>query len=269
MWIVEIIILLVGLIGALWFGLKVKPEPFSVYGDTAAPPEAVSLPDNLPAPVARYAHTAIGEQIPVIYSAVITGTGKLTFKGITFHARWRFIHDVGQGYRHYIETTIFGRPLLVVNEWFLDGKSRLELPFGIVGAGPKTDSAAALGLWSEAVWTPSVYFTDPRVRWEAVDDRHARLIVPSGTGEDSYTVTFDAQTGLIARLESMRFQDEKSAEKILWTNKIRGWKTLNGIQVQTPTDILWGNQSRPWFTPEVATIVYNVDVSAYIRARGL
>ena len=89
-----------------------------------------------------------------IESAVITGRGRLRFMGITFPARLRFIHDAGQGYRHYIEATIFGLPILKVNERYLDGQARMELPVGVVENEPKINMAANLGLWGESIWLP-------------------------------------------------------------------------------------------------------------------
>ena len=65
-----------------------------------------------------------------------------------------------------------------VNEWYLDGKARMELPVGVIENEPKIDMAANLALWGEAIWLPSILITDPRVRWEAIDDTTARLIVP-------------------------------------------------------------------------------------------
>ncbi len=267
--IVAILIVLAVIVLFLWAGLQVKPAPFPRYAEPTTLPETIPLPTDLPAPVERFFKAAIGEQIPVINSAVISGSGKLKFMGIPFNARWRFIHDAGHAYRHYIETTIFGLPLMKVNEWFLDGKSRLELPFGMVGEGAKIDSAAALGLWGESVWLPSILATDPRVRWEAIDEASARLVIPSGDGEDSFTVTFDPATGLMRQLEALRWRDEKTPEKILWMNKILGWQSFNGIQLPSPTAIIWQDQGFAWFTPVVEDAVYNVDVSAYIRARGL
>lgn len=56
----------------------------------------------------------------------------MRFKGITLPARLRFTHKAGESYRHYIEATFWGLPVLKVNEHFLKGKSRLALPFGVI-----------------------------------------------------------------------------------------------------------------------------------------
>lgn len=269
------ILALLALVG--WVGLRVRPAPFPAYvGKTprlpAPDPAMVDLPTDLPTPVTRYYRAIMGEQVPVVETAVISGRGRLRIKGVTFPARFRFTHSAGQGYRHYIEVTFFGRPLMKVNEWFLDGQARMELPMGVIENEPKIDSAANLSLWGEAVWHPAVFLTDPRVRWEAVDDQTARLIVPvggsDGQDEDAFTVTFDPETGLLHSLEAMRWKEPASPEKILWRNEPLGWRGFNGVQVPSPAATIWADEGTPWAVWTVEEIVYNVDVSEYIRAEG-
>jgi len=57
-----------------------------------------------------------------------------------------------------------------VNETYLDGQLRQELPVGVVANEPKADMAANLALWGEqAIWMPSVLATDRRLRWQVID----------------------------------------------------------------------------------------------------
>ncbi|HEY53691.1 MAG TPA: hypothetical protein G4N94_09565, partial [Caldilineae bacterium] len=199
---------------------------------------------------------------------VISGRGRLRIKGVTFPARFRFTHIAGQGYRHYIEATFFGYPLMKVNEWYLDGQARMELPMGVIENEPKIDSAANLSLWGEAVWFPSILLTDPRVRWEAVDDATARLIVPYGDDEEAFTVAFDPETGLLLKLEAMRWKEPGSEAKTLWRNEPLGWQRFSGTLVPSPAATTWLDEGSPWAVWTIEDVAYNVDVSDYIQARG-
>ncbi|MCX7783156.1 MAG: hypothetical protein N2318_05870, partial [Meiothermus sp.] len=107
---------MVALVAIAWLGLRVQPAPFPAYRAAAAPIATMPLPTGLPAPVERYYRTIYGEQIPVITSAVVTGRAMLgPVPGFPqFPARFRFIHEAGKNYRHYIEATWFGFPILRV-----------------------------------------------------------------------------------------------------------------------------------------------------------
>ena len=105
----------------------------------------------------------------LVAKAVIIGRGSRRFRGITFPARLRFTHNAGLGYRHYIEATFFGFPLMNVNESYLDSKARMELPVGVIEKEPTVDMAGNLSLWCDSVWLPAILLTDRRVRWEPVE----------------------------------------------------------------------------------------------------
>jgi hypothetical protein len=303
-YVIPLIVLFGVVLAAGWLGLRVKPQPFPAYPERTPALNTVAPPPGLPAPVARFYQTISGDQIPVIESAVITGRAKLRFKGVSFPARLRFTHLAGQGYRHYIEATIFGYPLMKVNESYLDGHARMELPVGIIENEPKVDMAANLGLWGESLWLPSIFLTDPRVRWEASDDATVRLVVPfdyaqdrpfdyalqsipkrqrrgqdrpfdyaqdrpGDEGEDSFTVTFDPDTGLIRWMEAMRYREAKDEAKLPWRLEPLGWQVFNGITIPSPAFVTWMDEGTPWLVFTVEDLAYNVDVDEYIRGKGL
>ncbi len=262
------IVVLIILVILAWIGLRIKPKPFPAYPQQTPPMETVALPDDLPAPVTRFYQRIFGDQVPIITSAVISGRAKMRVGGLTFPGRFRFVHKAGQDYRHYIEATIFGVPIMKVNESYLDGSSRLELPFGVTEGEPKINQAANLGLWAESIWLPAIFLTDDRVHWESIDEKTATLFVPFEGSEESFVVRFDPQTGLVQLLEAMRYKEAADLTKTLWINQALNWCVVNGYSLPAQGAVIWLDEGTPWAVFTVEEILYNVDIDATIHAKG-
>jgi hypothetical protein len=252
-----------------WLGILIPPRPFPAPGAMRTTPKTMPLPTGLPPPVERFYRTVYGERVPVIDSAIVSGRARLRPVGrIMLPARFRFLYEAGRGYRHHIEVTLFGIPVMTVDERFVDGRGVMSLPFG-VEQGDAIDQAANLGLWAETIWFPSVYLTDPRVRWEPVDAHTAVLITPAaGSASERIIVRFDEQTGLIVWFESMRHRGAASASKMLWLNRIAAWRERDGRPFAATGEAIWMDDGKPWAIFDVEDIVYNADVTQRLRGRG-
>ncbi|MEZ4863486.1 MAG: DUF6544 family protein [Caldilineaceae bacterium] len=251
-----------------WVGLKIKPAPFPAFPQPTPPFAMIPLPAGLPAPVERFFRLVYGEEAPVITSAVLTGRATMRpFGPLALPARFRFTHDAGKGYHHYIEATWFGIPIMKVNEHFLEGQGRLELPFG-VEEGDKIDQGATLGLWSESLWLPAIYLTAPGVRWEPVDEVTALLVVPFNDAEERYVVRFDPANGLPTWFESMRYHGQSSTDKVLWLNHLVEWEMHSGKPALKTGTAIWMDDGKPWAVFTVEEAVFNVDIREYIRTKG-
>jgi hypothetical protein len=268
----QILIILIGALIALvvlsWLGLQIIPKPFAPFPQKSQVQETIPLPEDLPAPVARFYRQIYGQQVPLIQSAVVSGRASLRIQGITFPGRFRFTHNAGQDYRHYIEATLYGLPLMKVNERYLGRESRMELPFGVTENDPRVNQGANLGLWAESIWLPSIWISDPRVRWEPVDQDTALLVVPYGEEEQRFVMRFDPQTGLPNILESMRYRGAESQDKILWINQVLEWGQINGHTVPTVSSLTWLDEGSPWAVLTAEELVYDVEVADYLRVKG-
>jgi len=260
---VVLLCLVAGLLFVGWLGFQIRPARFPEFPRSEAELATIPLPGGLPAPVERFYRQVYGERVPVIHSAVVTGWASMRRGGIRFPGRFRITHLAGQGYRHYIEATWFGLPFIKVNEHYLDGQAE----FG-PAAGPKLNQAANLGLWAESIWLPTIWITDARVRWEVVDEQTAMLVVPFGDGVERYVVRFDPESGLPSLMESMRYKDVDSPGKTLWLNQSLAWAPLNGSLTGVAGAAMWFDEGTPWAVFHVEDIVFNADVTEYVRADG-
>ena len=262
------ILITIGVLAALWLigwlGLKVPAPLFpALPADAAAQPETIVLPAGLPAPVERFYRTLYGDEIPVIETAVVSGRVGLWLGPIRFPGRFHFTHEVGRNYRHDIDLTWFGIKVMSVDESFLNGQSRLNLPWplGLTENEPKNNQAANLGLWGESLWFPAIYLTDPRLRWEPLDQDSAILVVPGPEGEERFVMRFDPETGLHTLSEVMRYRDAADTRKILWIPESVEWGKVDGLPVPRVSAITWFDMSFPWATWTTEEMRVNLDVS--------
>lgn len=268
LYIILLILALMIFIG--WLGLQFKPAPFPPYDAQQFETKTVPMPDNLPLPVERFYRAVYGGNIPVIESAVFQGRATIRpFMNIPLPARFIFVHNAGKDYRHYIEATWFGLPIMKVNEGYVEGASFFEAPVGSIHDDPATNQAANLAVWAEAGWFPSIWLTDPRVRWQEVDEKTALLFVPFEEGMENFVVRFNPETGMIDNMEAMRYRDSgDQAEKILWITTTEQGPNIEGTNLSAVGSATWLDQGRPWATFTLEEAHYNVAISEYIHQKG-
>jgi hypothetical protein len=253
-----------------WLGLQIQSQSFPAYPDKTPQLKTLPLPSGLPAPVERFYRTVYGEEIPVIETVVIQGRGVIKpVMNIPIPARFVFVHNAGKDYRHYFEATLFGIPLLKVNEGYIDGASFFESPMGSYYDDANSNQGANLAVWAEAVWFPALWVTDSRARWEPVDEYTALLYVPYEEGEENFLVRFNPRTGLIDLIEAMRYREiGEGKDKILWIVRNEAGQPVAGTNISPVGSVMWLDQGKPWAYFNLEELIFNVNVSTYIHQRG-
>lgn len=266
--VIVISLLVLVLVGG-WLGIRVKATGFPMVNPGPVA-RRVPIPGGLPAPVERFARALFEDNLPDVQSAMVLGRAQLAPTGMPMPTRFRFYYDAARSsHYHDIQVTWFNLTFMRIHERNLEGHVNLDLAIiGKVNDQPKTNRAGIQGYWSEVLaWVPSIALTDPRVRWKAVDDTTARLYLPGLDDSEAFTVRFDASTGLISEIETLRYQSEENAERWRWFNRILAWGVVNGMRIPVRAQTQW-REDKPWATWEVEQVVLNVDVSARLAQFG-
>lgn len=249
---------LIALGGVGWVGLQIAPQNFPAPTTKSEDLGTVGVPPDLPAPVRRYFEVAFGERVPRVESVVAWGRARAKF-GIWMPLRFLLYHRPGYDFRRDMEVTWFGLPVLNAMDQYINGKG-MTGPVGNADTGPEVDQGSNMILWAEATFYPSLLLTDPRIRWEAIDETSARLHFPFGAQEDELVFHFDPQTGLVSRTSALRYQGN-TGQKVPWYAEIQEWQTINGMKLPLEVAVVWENQPGPWSYWRFEHILWNVDIS--------
>lgn len=249
---------LAALVGIGWAGLQVSPSNLPPPVDEPQDLGTVEIATDLPAPLRRYFQAALGDRSPRIESLIVYGRARANF-GIWLPLRYRLVHRPGYAFERSMEVTWFGLPVLKAIDRYVDDVG-MTGPVGKAATGPAVDQGANMILWAEAPLMPSLWITDSRIRWEAVDDTSARLLFPFGNGEDELMVHFDPENGLITRITALRYRDEESG-KIPWHVDFLSWQTVNGAKLPARIAVTWEDQGEPWSYWNFEDVYWNADIS--------
>jgi hypothetical protein len=251
--------ILVVLAGVMTLGLSLRPRPFRPHPAPSHLEERAPIQPGLPAPVQRHFSETLGENPPRVQTAVVWGRGKAIVRGVWIHLRFKAWYRPGEAFLRRMEFTFYLRPVMRGTERYASGVGGFELGEE-VDRGPIVDHDQALALWAEAVWMPSVFVHDPRVRWEAVDAHSARLVVPIRGGEQAFMVFFDPLFGCMTHLTAERLSSETN-EPEPWRFDLREWKHFHGLLLPCEVTLAWGEAGSPWLYMTVDGVSYNVNVS--------
>ncbi len=257
-------IILLGLIGLFTLGLVIPPRPFRRHPAPSHQGDPTPFRSELPEVAYRHFVKTIGEEPPMISTAVVWGRGRASIRGVWVPLRFKAWYRAGEAYYRRMEVTWFQRPVMRGIDSWIDGVGLFEMGEK-VETGERIDQGQLLTLWSDTVWIPSVYVHNPQIRWLPVDEHTARLVIPFKDRTESMDAHFDPVSGLMTHLTALRYSDD-SMEKEPWRVDLLEWKEINGLLIPYHIDIAWGEAGSPWSYWTVDGIAYNVSVEEQLGA---
>lgn len=204
--------------------------------------------DALPAPVARYFAFAFPDGDVAARTVRIRWTGEFRIgpdagwlpltaeqhftvrpPGFLWDARIRMLPLV---------------PVHVRDTYDADGASMRGRIGGLVTvvnqAGTPELAQSALARWiGEAVWFPMALLPREGVRWEAIDDSSARVVVTDGAVTAAAVLHF-AATGEPVRMTAMRYRDDEGTAVLTpFEGVYRDFTPIGGIMVPMRAEVAW------------------------------
>lgn len=215
--------------------------------------------ENLPTPVWRYFLYAFKERQPYISYVRLKHSG--TFK-TSLNGKWQDI--TGEEYFTVDKPGFIWKGrigFLTAIDSYVAGQGSLKVYlFSVLrianGTGPKFTQGELLRWLGESVWFPTALLPGDGVRWESIDDYHARLEFTCDNVNVHYIVTFN-ENAEITTLETMRYIDGRSLH--IWIGKLSNYEMQNGMMIPTTIEAVWKIEGRefPYAVFNVSQIEYD------------
>lgn len=252
---------LAGLLCLGYLGLKVPPKSFRFDQVKLDMEEGSHIVMQIPKELQRYAErTLLGEDgVSKVENSVVWGRAKIHVKGLWMPARFITYYESGEGFFRYIEITWFGIPIMNGYDLYYDGTADFYIA-GQKETGEKIRQGQNIALWAETIWSPSVYFTDKRLKWEKKENNVFELKIPYNDEEDTIQFFMNDDTGLIEKMEAKRYKGQ-SNNKVPWEIDILEWKEIDGVFIPSYSSVKWDDEKEPWSYWDIKGVSYNVEIS--------
>jgi hypothetical protein len=219
---------------------------------------------DLPAPVACYRALAADRAPRVVETLAIETTAWMRRPWMPrIPLEIRMAHRLGYEFVHDIR---IGRGALSFRfglDAYVDGHGLMKVGPSLQ-AGIEFDQGALIALWGEALCFPAAWERRTDIRWEAVHEGSARLVVAGPEGEIPITVGFDPQTGCPASCSADRYRAK--GPKVGWTGRFGDWRRFDGgVPAPSRFEVQWADEPYPWIEIRTTTISVNAPVDDALR----
>jgi hypothetical protein len=237
-----------------------------------APPAREDMRD-MPAPLVRYFRYTMGQRPPQtiapLVRLVLKGTVRIpqaaSADGVTRATPWlehngTEILSLSADNAAFLWKSVWSRPdgrTVQIRDKYDQGQSHILAKVDgieplIEEAGDANDRADFLiRLFAESTQMPPYLLPNRYLRWEAVDNQHARAVLTDGTVRAEMVCRF-AETGALERCESQQRRLRVSgpqggyAVPAGWSVTRGDYREMSGMKVPTSATVTWWFKGQPW-----------------------
>ena len=213
------------------------------------------LSDSLPAPTRDYYLAAIGQELPIIDSALLWGRAKIKLAGFRIPIRWKQYFKAGKSFQWLAEITWFGITIFKADDQYIDKRGRMIIGKKIF-EGEDFDQGENARLWAEHVYLSSALLSDTRVRWAEIDSLTFKMIYPFNETAEEAVISIDPSTHLITRMGLQRTIAGKTG-KSPWNIVYGNYEKHSGISIPIEVKVANGEEFYYELT-NLDGIVYNI-----------
>lgn len=257
--VIKVVGVLIFLIFFAWLGFQIQPKSFSVSNKTIKTTVYQQFPEDLPDLVSKHFKTVFEDEVPIIETSIVWGKSKMNISGIWVPVRFIVYYIPAEGFYRYMEVTWYGIPLIKGYDLYTEEKAEFCIA-GTIETGDKIAQGQNLAHWAESQWSPSIFITDNRLKWDEVDKDSVNLMIPYQDNYDNLTIDFDSESGLIKTMEAMRYRGQ-SEEKVLWRIDCLEWEVFNELLIPVRSSLTWEGDKGPWSYWTIEGIQYNAEIS--------
>lgn len=203
--------------------------------------------ERLPAPVRRYFEYALREPLAARHVHIRwQGEMKMTpdAEWVPFSAEQEFtVQPPGFVW----DAAVHIMPLVAVrvrDSYVAGGATMLGRLGGLVtvvnaGDGPELAQSALARWLGEAAWFPLALLPRAGLRWEAVDENTARVVIEDGLTIAAADMHF-AASGELRRMTALRYRDvDGTAELTPFEGVYSDYGSVGGVMVPTSAEVAW------------------------------
>lgn len=228
--------------------------------------------EALPAPVARYFRTVLGDDLRIIHSGVISQRG--TFLVRPEPPMWRKFYATQHvatspaGFLWDASIRLVPGISVHVRDAFIDGAGSMRA--SVMGLWPLTDvegtpeiAEGALHRYlAEAPWIPTALLPSQGVTWTPIDDASARATITAGATTVSADFFF-APDGTVSRVfTEARWRDvDGRAVPTPWQGHFSHYAEMHGVKIPLNAEVEWllDDGPQPYWRGEITSVAYEYE----------